>query len=78
MNQPTTFLERVRPAIDALPDGADKDTLLALAEAQDSIERGDVHPKQRALALRQLVGGAAFVASRKTARPQTKGSGKKP
>jgi hypothetical protein len=36
MKQATTFLDRVRPAIDALPDGADKDTLLALAEAQDT------------------------------------------
>lgn len=78
MNQPTTFLERVRPAIDALPDGADKDTLLALAEAQDTIERGDVHPKQRALAMRRLVGGAAVVAGRKAGRLQTKGGGKKP
>jgi hypothetical protein len=69
MNQPTTFLERVRPAIDALPNGADKDTLLALAEAQDTIERGDVHPKQRAHAMRRLVGGAAAVASRKAGRP---------
>lgn len=59
MNQPTTFLERVRPAIDALPNGADKDKLLALAEAQDTIERGDVHPKERALAMRRLRNGAA-------------------
>jgi len=78
MKQATTFLERVRPAIDALPDGADKDTLLALVEAQDTIERGDVHPKQRALAMRRLVGGAAVVASRKAGRPQTKGRSKKP
>lgn len=78
MKQATTFLERVRPAIDALPDGGDKDTLLALAEAQDTIERGDVHPKQRALAMRRLVGGAAVVASRKAAPPQAKGRGKKP
>ena len=78
MNQPTTFLERVRPAIDALPDGADKDTLLALAEAQDTLERGDVHPKQRALAMRRLVGGAAAVASRKAGNLQAKGRGKKP
>ena len=78
MKQATTFLERVRPAIDALPDGPDKDTLLALAEAQDTIERGDVHPKQRALAMRRLVGGAAVVASRKAGRPQGKGRDKKP
>ena len=78
MKQAATFLERVRPAIDALPDGADKDTLLALAEARDTIERGDVHPKQRALAMRRLVGGAAAVASRKAGNQQAKGRGKKP
>lgn len=78
MKQATTFLERVRPAIDALPDGADKDTLLALAEAQDTIERGDVHPKQRAQAMRRLVGGAAVVSSRKAGRLQAKGHGKTP
>jgi len=78
MKQSTTFLERVRPAIDALPDGGDKDTLLALVEAQDTIERGDVHPKQRALAMRRLTGGAAIVASRMAVPPQTKGPGKKP
>ena len=77
MKQAMTFLERVRPAIDALPDGADKDTLLALAEAQDTIERGDVHPKQRALAMRRLVGGAAVVASSKAGRA-AQGRGKKP
>ena len=77
MKQATTFLERVRPAIDALPDGTDKDTLLALAEAQDTIERGDVHPKQRALAMRRLAGGSAVVASRKAGRPE-QGRGKKP
>jgi hypothetical protein len=77
MKQATTFLERVRPAINALPDGADKDTLLALAEAQDTIERGDVHPTQRALAMRRLVGGATAVARRKAGwSPQ--GHGKNP
>jgi len=78
MNQSTTFLERVRPAIDALPDGADKDTLLALAEAQDTIERGDVHPKQRAQAMRRLAGGASVVASRKAGNQPANGQGKKP
>lgn len=78
MKQPqTTFLERVRPAIDALPDGADKDTLLALAEAQDTIERGDVHPKERALAMRRLRNGAV-TATEKTRLAQTRGRGKKP
>lgn len=77
MNQPTTFLERVRPAIDTLPDGPDKDKLLALAEAQDTIEHGDVHPKQRALAMRRLLGGAATMGER-AVRRQTNGRVKKP
>lgn len=77
MKQATTFLERVRPAIDALPDGADKDKLLALAEAQDTIERGDVHPKQRALAMRRLLGGAATMGE-KALRRQANGRVKKP
>ena len=78
MNQPTTFLDRVRSAIDTLPDVPDKDKLLALAEAQDTIERSDVHPKQRALAMRRLTGGVAIVASRKAAPTQATGRGKKP
>ena len=49
-----------------------------LAEAQDTIERGDVHPKLRALAMRRLTGGAAIVAGRKAAPTQAKGRGKKP
>ncbi len=55
MNRPTTFLDRVRPAIDALPDGPDKDKLLALAESQDTIERVNIHPKDRANAMRRLL-----------------------
>lgn len=77
MKQATTFLERVRPAIDAMPDGADKDKLLALAEAQDTIERSDVHPKQRALAMRRLLGGAVTTGG-KALRRQTNGRVKKP
>ncbi len=77
MNQPTTFLERVRPVIDVMPDGPDKEKLLALAEAQDTIERGDVHPKQRALAMRRLLGGAAMTGE-KALRRQATGRGKKP
>jgi len=44
-----------------------------LVEAQDTIERGDVHPRQRALAMRRLVGGAPTVASRKVERPELRG-----
>ncbi len=55
MNRPTTFLDRVRPTIDAMPDGPDKDKLLALAESQDAVERTDVHPKDRVRAMRRLL-----------------------
>lgn len=77
MKQPTTFLERVRPAIDALPNGPDKDTLLALAVSQDTIERDDVHPKQRALAMRRLRNGTATTAE-KARLAQARGRDKKP
>lgn len=77
MNQPTTFLERVRPVIDVMPDGPDKEKLLALAEAQDTIERSDIHPKQRALAMRRLLGGAATTGE-KALRRQANGRVKKP
>ncbi|WP_301101992.1 hypothetical protein [Propionivibrio sp.] len=77
MNQPTTFLERVRPVIDVMTDGPDKDKLLALAEAQDTIERGDVHPKQRALAMRRLLGGAVTTGG-KALRRQANGRVKNP
>lgn len=50
---PSTFLERVRPAIDALPNGPDKEKLLALVESQDTVERVDVHSKDRARAMRR-------------------------
>ena len=48
-----------------------------LAEAQDTIERGDVHPKERALAMRQLRNGAATTAE-KIRLAQARGRGKKP
>lgn len=78
MKQATTFLERVRPAIDALPDGADKDTLLALAEAQDAIERGDVHPRDWSLARRRLMGGTTASHAERSAGKQGQARGKKP
>jgi len=59
MNQATTFLERMQSAIDAMPDGQDKDKMQALVELQDTIERRDIHPKQRGLAMRRLRNGAA-------------------
>lgn len=55
MNTPSTFLERMQPILDAMPDGPDKDKLLALVESQDTVERPDVHPKDRAQAMRRLL-----------------------
>lgn len=51
----STFLERMQPVIDAMPEGDDKEKLLALVESQDTVERPDVHPKDRARALRRLL-----------------------
>ncbi len=50
----STFLERMQPMLAALPEGPDKHKLLALIEAQDTVERSDVPPKDRARALRRL------------------------
>lgn len=49
-----TFLERMQPVLDAMPEGPDKEKLLALIESQDTVERTDVPPKDRARALRRL------------------------
>ena len=49
-----TFLERMQPVLDAMPEGPDKEKLLALIESQDTVERPDVPPKDRARALRRL------------------------
>lgn len=49
-----TFLERMQPVLDAMPEGPDKEKLLALIELQDTVERPDVPPKDRARALRRL------------------------
>lgn len=55
MNTPSTFLERMHPIIDAIPEGPDKEKLRALVESQDTVERSDVHPKDRARAMRRLL-----------------------
>lgn len=55
MTTPTTFLDRMQPVIDALPQGPDKEKLLALVESQDTIERSDVHPRERARAMRRIL-----------------------
>ncbi len=54
MTTPSSFLERMQPVINALPEGADKDKLLTLMESQDATERDDVHPRERVRALRRL------------------------
>lgn len=49
-----TFLERMQPVLDAMPESPDKEKLLALIESQDTVERADVPPKDRARAMRRL------------------------
>ena len=49
-----TFLGRMQPVLDAMPASPDKEKLLALIESQDTVERTDVPPKDRARALRRL------------------------
>ncbi len=55
MDKLNTFLQRMQPVIDGMKEGADKQKLQALVESQDTIERADVHPKERALARRRLM-----------------------
>ena len=55
MKTTSTFLERMQPILEGMPDGPDKDKLLALVESQDIVERSDVHPKDRARAMRRLL-----------------------
>ena len=54
MAKQETFLERMQPVLDAMPEGPDKEKLLALIESQDTVERTDVPPKDRARAMRRL------------------------
>lgn len=49
-----TFLGRMQPVLDAMPASPDKEKLLALIESQDTVERTDVPPKDRARAMRRL------------------------
>jgi hypothetical protein len=55
MTTPNTFLQRMQPTIDGMVEGADKEKLLALVESQDTVERSDVHPKDRARAMRRML-----------------------
>jgi hypothetical protein len=50
----TSFKQRMQPVIDVMPDGDDKTKLQALVDAQDAVEQPDIHPKERAQALRRL------------------------
>jgi hypothetical protein len=50
----TSFKHRMQPVIDAMPDGDDKAKLQALVDAQDAVEQPDIHPKERAQAMRRL------------------------
>ena len=50
-----TFLQRMQPIIDAMPEGQDKEELLVLVQSRDTVERSDVNPKDRARAMRRLL-----------------------
>jgi hypothetical protein len=44
----------MQPLIDAMPEGSDKDTMQLLVTSQDTLERDDAHPRDRARAARRL------------------------
>lgn len=71
-----TFLARMQPVLDAMPEGPDKDKLLALIESQDTLERDDASPKDRARAMRRLT-QIDRVAGSKTANPTGRGRPRK-
>lgn len=72
-----TFLARMQPVLDAMPEGPDKDKLFALIESQDTLERGDTSPKDRARAMRRLT-QIDRVADARTANPAGRGRPWKP
>lgn len=76
MTTQETFLERMQPVLDGMPKGPDKDKLLALIEAQDAVERVNVHPRDRTRAMRRLLQIDTVRASGNG--PPTKGRGKTP
>ncbi|MDO8892313.1 MAG: hypothetical protein Q7V00_10745 [Sulfurimicrobium sp.] len=78
MTTPSTFLERMQPIIEAMPDGPDKEKLLALVESQDTVERVDVHPKDRARAMRRLLQIDTSRASSNGPSAQARSRGKTP
>jgi hypothetical protein len=50
----TSFKQRMQPIVDTMPDGDDKAKLQALVDAQDVIDQPNIHPKERAQAMRRL------------------------
>lgn len=57
MTTANTFLARMQPILDAMPEGADKEKLQALVTLQDTIECDDIPPQERARALQRLLRG---------------------
>lgn len=55
MTDTNTFLTRLQPLLDAMPEGADKTKLQLLVECQDIAERSDAPPRERARAMRRLL-----------------------
>jgi len=51
----STFKERMQPVIDGLPAGEDKDTLGALIDTHDRMERSGFNPGRSARAMRQYL-----------------------
>ena len=50
-----TFKQRLQPIVQGLPEGEDKDTLIALIEYHESLEQSGFHPKARMRAARQYL-----------------------
>ena len=55
MAESTTFLQRMQATLDGMADGPDKEKLSALIRAQNTIERSDVDPRERARAMRGML-----------------------
>ena len=78
----STFKQRLQPIVQGLPEGEDKDTLIALIEYHESLEQSGFHPKERMRAARQYLRQQAAQAMtapriRCSAGPPGKPSGRK-
>ena len=51
----STFKQRLQPIIEGLPEGKDKDTLIALIDYRESLEQSGFHPKARMRTARQYL-----------------------